>query len=336
MNKVKYLIKRIFHMNFKSMFNKIDEIHKKTNKNKILIFLDMVYCGIKYQAGYMDYELFEMYNLNNEQRKTILTRGKNNAFIKELNDKKYTYKFSSKREFNKTFTKFLNRDWLDFNNVSKEEFNNFIKKHSIFMLKPVDGTCGHGIEKINSKKYKKNELYEYIQTKRNVILEEVIKQHKDMNKMYAGAINTCRIISVLRDNKVYIVAAYLRIGNGSFVDNFNSGGMVVPINVKTGTIEYNALDKVHNLYEYHPITNTKIIGFKIPMWEDVIKIVKKAGKVIPEVRLVGWDIGISDKGPVIVEANDFPGHDIYQLPPHRTNGIGVLPEFEKAIYGTKK
>ena len=72
------------------------------------------------------------------------------------------------------------------------------------------------------------------------------------------------------------------------------------------------------------------------MWEDVIKIVKKAGKVIPEVRLVGWDIGISDKGPVIVEANDFPGHDIYQLPPHRTNGIGVLPEFEKAIYGTKK
>ena len=336
MSKVKYLIKRIFHMNFKSMFNKVDEVHKKTNKNKVLIFLDMVYCGIKYQAGYMDYELFEMYNLNKEQRKTVLTRGKNNAFIKELNDKKYTYKFSSKREFNKTFGKFLNRDWLDFNNVSKEEFNSFIKKHPTFMLKPVDGTCGHGIEKINSKEYKKNELYEYIQTKGNVILEEVIKQHKDMNKMYAGAINTCRIISVLRDNKVYIVAAYLRIGNGSFVDNFNSGGMVVPINVKTGTIEYNALDKAHNLYEYHPITNTRIIGFKIPMWEDAIKTVKKAGKVIPEVRLVGWDIGISDKGPVIVEANDFPGHDIYQLPPHRTNGIGVLPEFEKAIYGTKK
>lgn len=336
MNKVKYLIKRIFHMNFKSMFNKVDEVHKKTNKNKVLIFLDMVYCGIKYQAGYMDYELFEMYNLNKEQRKTVLTRGKNNAFIKELNDKKYTYKFSSKREFNKTFGKFLNRDWLDFNNVSKEEFNSFIKKHPTFMLKPVDGTCGHGIEKINSKEYKKNELYEYIQTKGNVILEEVIKQHKDMNKMYAGAINTCRIISVLRDNKVYIVAAYLRVGNGSFVDNFNSGGMVVPINVKTGTIEYNALDKAHNLYEYHPITNTRIIGFKIPMWEDAIKTVKKAGKVIPEVRLVGWDIGISDKGPVIVEANDFPGHDIYQLPPHRTNGIGVLPEFEKAIYGTKK
>lgn len=323
-------------MNFKSMFNKVNEVHKKTNKSKILIFLDMVYCGIKYQAGYMDYELFEMYNLNKEQRKTVLTRGKNNNFIKELNDKKYTYKFSSKREFNKTFGKFLNRDWLDFNNVSKEEFNNFIKKHPTFMLKPVDGTCGHGIEKINSKEYKKDELYEYIQTKGNVILEEVIKQHKDMNKMYGGAINTCRIISVLRDNKVYIVAAYLRIGNGSFVDNFNSGGMVVPINVKTGTIEYNALDKAHNLYEYHPITNTKIIGFKIPMWEDAIKTVKKAGKVIPEVRLVGWDIGISDKGPVIVEANDFPGHDIYQLPPHRTNGIGVLPEFEKAIYGTKK
>lgn len=323
-------------MNFKSMFKKIDDIHIKTKKNKIFIFFDMIYCGLKYQAGYMDYELFEMYNLNRNQRKTVLTRGKNNAFIKELNDKKHIYKLASKKEFNTLFYKFLNRDWLDFNNSSEKEFNEFIKKHSTFMLKPIDGTCGKGIEKINTKNYKKKELFEYIQTKGNVILEEVIIQHSDMDKMYAGAINTCRIISILRDNEVHIVAAYLRIGNGSFVDNFNSGGMVVPVNKDTGIIEYNALDKAHNLYEYHPITKTKFIGFKIPMWEEALNLVKEAGKIVPEVRLVGWDIGISNKGPVIVEANDFPGHDIYQLPPHRTNGIGVLPEFEKAIYGTKK
>ena len=336
MNKVKYLIKRIFHMNFKSMFNKIDEIHKKTNKNKILIFLDMVYCGIKYQAGYMDYELFEMYNLNNEQRKTILTRGKNNAFVKLLNDKNSVYKFDNKVEFNKIFDKYLKRDWLDFNNSSKEDFNSFIKKHPSFMLKPVDVTCGHGIEKIYAKKYKKDELYKYIQTKGNVVLEELIIQNKAIDKMYAGSVNTFRIVSVLKNDNVNVVVAYFRVGNGSFVDNFNSGGMVVPINVKTGIIEYNAIDKAHNIYEYHPITKTKFIGFKIPEWNKIIKLVKEASKLVPEVKLVAWDICLSENGPVIVEGNHFPGHDLYQLPPHRTNGIGVLPEFEKAIYGTKK
>lgn len=336
MNKVKYLIKRIFHMNFKSMFNKIDEIHKKTNKNKILIFLDMVYCGIKYQAGYMDYELFEMYNLNNEQRKTILTRGKNNAFVKLLNDKNSVYKFDNKVEFNKIFDKYLKRDWLDFNNSSKEDFNSFIKKHPSFMLKPADGTCGHGIEKIDAKKYKKDELYKYIQTKGNVVLEELIIQNKAIDKMYAGSVNTFRIVSVLKNDNVNVVVAYFRVGNGSFVDNFNSGGMVVPINVKTGIIEYNAIDKAHNIYEYHPITKTKFIGFKIPEWNKIIKLVKEASKLVPEVKLVAWDICLSENGPVIVEGNHFPGHDLYQLPPHRTNGIGVLPEFEKAIYGTKK
>lgn len=336
MNKIKYLIKRIFHMNFKSMFNKIDGIHKKTNRNKILIFLDMVYCGIKYQAGYMDYELFEMYNLNNEQRKTILTRGKNNAFVKLLNDKNSVYKFDNKVEFNKIFDKYLKRDWLDFNNSSKEDFNSFIKKHPSFMLKPVDGTCGHGIEKIDAKKYKKDELYKYIRTKGNVVLEELIIQNKAIDKMYAGSVNTFRIVSVLKNDNVNVVVAYFRVGNGSFVDNFNSGGMVVPINVKTGIIEYNAIDKSHNIYKCHPITKTKFIGFKIPEWNKIIKLVKEASKLVPEVKLVAWDICLSENGPVIVEGNHFPGHDLYQLPPHRTNGIGVLPEFEKAIYGTKK
>ena len=30
-------------------------------------------------------------------------------------------------------------------------------------------------------------------------------------------------------------------------------------------------------------------------------------------------------------ANQSPGHDIYQLPPHRENGIGMLPVFERVM-----
>ena len=41
-------------MHFDKMFEKIDDIHKKTGKSKIYLFFDMINCGLKYQAGYMD------------------------------------------------------------------------------------------------------------------------------------------------------------------------------------------------------------------------------------------------------------------------------------------
>ena len=37
--------------------------------------------------GYMDYDLFEMYNLTPEQRDTYLTRGRNNDIVVKYNDR---------------------------------------------------------------------------------------------------------------------------------------------------------------------------------------------------------------------------------------------------------
>ena len=45
---------------------------------------------------------------------------------------------------------------------------------------------------------------------------------------------------------------------------------------------------------------------------------------------------MSVKGPVLIEGNQFPGHDIYQVEEKIKDGdIGVLPMFEKAIYGAE-
>lgn len=39
MGKIKYLIGRIGNMSFKNMFSTIDEIHNRTNKSKVYLFL---------------------------------------------------------------------------------------------------------------------------------------------------------------------------------------------------------------------------------------------------------------------------------------------------------
>ena len=331
MGNVKYLVSRIAGLNYKQMFQKIDEVHEKSGKAKVRIFLDMVYCGIAYQAGYMDYALFEMYNLNRRQRKTVVTRGKNNAFMKGFNDPKYMPLIENKLSFNTLFSKYVKRDWLDLSKATFEQFQAFIERHAVFMAKPADGMCGKGIEKITASEHDAKTLFAYLNAHNLTLLEEVAVQHPDLMALHPYAVNTCRVITLLKDGIVHVIAAYLRIGNGNIVDNFNSGGMVVPINKETGRIEYPALDKAGNLYEAHPLTGVPIKGFVIPLWDQVLTLVKEAGLIVPQVGLVGWDVCVTKDGPILIEGNDFPGHDIYQLPPHRTDGIGVLPEFEKVI-----
>ena len=334
MANLNYVIKRALNMDVKNMFRKINEIHKKTGKSRFAIFWDIRECAVKYGAGYSDYDLFEMYNLTDEERNTYITRGRNNDLIKAFNDPAYNYIFRNKTEFNTKFHDFIKRDFIDVNQSAKEDVLAFMEKHSTFMAKPVVGTCGKGIEKISTHDYDSlDQVYEYLtQDDRRYELEEVIVQTKDVARIYPQSINTVRIVTIVdQDGVTHVICAYFRIGNGKYVDNFNSGGMVAPVDEETGIVLDCAIDKQKNLYEKHPATNEVIKGFQFPDWDKALDMVKAASKVVPQMRYIGWDVSFSDKGPVLVEGNEYPGHDIYQLPEHTPNKKGIWPKFTKAL-----
>ena len=159
MRRTIYILKRLKDIDKKAMFEKVESIHKKTGKSKIYILYDMQKCARKYGAGYMDYDLFEMYNLNAKQRNTYLTRGRNNELVNKYNDKAYFHIFENKDEFNELFKDYIKRDWIKVKESPKEDIINFIKKHNEFMAKPINGGCGHGIEKINVKDYNSYCIY---------------------------------------------------------------------------------------------------------------------------------------------------------------------------------
>ena len=329
MGNIKYILKRLKTMDKKAMFEKVNSIHKKTGKSKIYLLCDMLKCARKYGAGYMDYDLFEMYNLTPEQRDTYITRGRNNEIVAKYNDKAYFHIFENKNEFNELFKDYIKRDWVDVKDTPKENVIAFMQKHPVFMAKPVDGGCGHGIEKIDTSQYSSlDEVYDkLVQGNNNFELEEVIKQHPAFSAIYPDAINTVRVVTILKDGIPHVICAYFRIGNGKFVDNFNSGGMVAPVNEITGEVMDRAIDKKKNLYETHPQTGAKIKGFKFPDWDKAIEMCKKAAKVVPQMGYIGWDVCFTPDGPIFVEGNEFPGHDIYQLPEHTPNKIGMMPKF---------
>lgn len=330
MGKVGYLVKRIKGMDYSKFFDTINFVHEKNGKSKIGIFFDIVHCGLKYQAGYMDYKVFEMYNLNEKQRGTIVTRGINNELVKKYNNPEYYKYFKNKIEFNKRFNKYLLRDWMEINGTEEnfKEFKEFCNKHTKILVKPLDECCGKGVEifKVNKKNVK--EIYDNLVETKRPLVEEVAVQCEEIGRLHPSSINTIRIVTLNGE----IVTALLRIGNNNdVVDNFNHGGLVAPINIETGIIDYLAIDKAGNIYEKHPVTNEPILWFKIPKWPRIKRFAKQAAKEIPEIGYIGWDVCLGLKDPFLIEGNEFPGHDLYQLPPHRTDGIGLLPIFEKAM-----
>ena len=63
-----YIFKILKNASFGKMKTAVKTCHKRSGKNSLKIFFDMLYCAKKYGAGYYDYQIFAFYNLTEEQR----------------------------------------------------------------------------------------------------------------------------------------------------------------------------------------------------------------------------------------------------------------------------
>lgn len=322
-----YKIKCFKSGTIKSIFNIVEKIHNKTHKCRLFLFIDIVYCSVKYGAGPYDYQEFEFYNLNSKERKTYLTRVKNNAIVRMFNDKEIAKKFDDKVEFNKIFNKYLKRDWLYLDN-NYEEFVKFCESKKDFIAKPVGGSGGEGIEliKVDKKNYKKT--YEYLVSNNKLLIEEKIIQNKKIGMLNKTSVNTFRIVSFFDGKETHILNVVFKIGNGGVTDNFTSGSMYTF--VRDGKIIVPAIDRDDNIFYEHPISKINIVGYEIPNYDKAIDLVKECAKKVPEVKYVGWDVAITDSDAVVIEGNCFPG--VYQIKPSFVKEkVGLIPIFEKAM-----
>ena len=320
-------------VNTKRMRQMAKKVAGEAHRPSPLIFCDMVWCGFRYRAGYMDYDLFHFWELNGAQRATVLTRGKNDQYVAALNDRREWDAFEVKPEFLTRFAPFVGRRWLDLTTADAQEFQDLGEALGTFIVKPRDASHGDGVEKIDAAKVENwSALLETLRAKGQTLCEEIIRQHPDLDAIWPGSINTVRMVTILKDGKAHVVAAYLRVGNGPRpVDNFNNGGMVTPVDRETGVIQCAARDKAGTLYERHPATGTPFRGTQIPMWPQILDMLQKAAQVVPSIRYVGWDVAVTPDGPVLVEGNQYPGHDIYGLPGQNPEKIGLLPALDAVV-----
>lgn len=328
MSKISYLLGRIIRIDVNGILKITKNISQKTNQSCIHVFNDIIYCGFKYQAGYYDYQEFELYKVDKSKRPTYLTRGKNNAIVKKYNDKRYFHIFENKTEFNQQFESYIHRTWLNLKESSNEEFKYFIKNNPVFIAKPIDGLGGIGVEKyIVHANTSLSELYQTLKQKNQYLLEAFVIQHPEMSRLYDGSVNTLRMFTFYKDGQGHFLHAVLKIGNGGTMDNFSNGGMYTFLE-NDGSVKLPAVDKEDILYDTHPISQTKIIGFQVPMFDEAVELVRKAATVVPQIAYVGWDVAIGKNGPIIIEGNCYPG--IFQKrASFSPDGNGILVEYQK-------
>ena len=334
MSRLQYFRQRLLKMDWKAMWKTTGILKKRSGKGRIWLLADMLKCGVKYNAGYIDYKIAQMYKLNDEQRKTVITRGISNDIVRRMNPREYWHTFDDKAEFNEFFHKWIPRKWIRINKqTSADEVFALCRNHSELIGKPLEGSSGVGIRKYTEQDWKCGpDMYlSQLRSDGIGILEEIVVQHSKMASLCPTSVNTCRIATLLGDKQEGIVYAFLRIGNGKVMDNVDCGGMASRINLETGKLLTVGADKQGNTYMKHPMTGTSIIGFQIPYWEEAKKMCMEAAHMIPQMRFIAWDVAITEKGPTFIEGNSFPSHAIPQFAAHYPDGIGILPEFEKFI-----
>ena len=332
MSRLTYMIKRAMKMNYGAMIKTANMLNKKTGKSRVWLLADMVKCAAKYNAGYIDYKIAEMYRLNDSQRRTQITRGISNSIVARMNDKKFWHFFDNKTEFNERFAAQVRRSWLNLVEASEEEFAKFLEGRGDIICKPIDGSSGQGILKCTPDEYADPKaLYARLKAAGIGIVEDKVIQHEAIAALCPTSVNTIRVATLLGDKKEGIVYAYIRIGNGKVMDNVDCGGMAAPVDIETGRIAGVGANKQGEVYEIHPMTGTKIPGTQIPYWEEAKKMCLEAMHRVPQVRFVAWDVAITPDGPVFIEGNSFPSHAIPQFAAHFPDGIGILPRFEEFI-----
>jgi hypothetical protein len=302
----------------KSFFKIIKEVFVLIKTKKEIPFYYFKYVYKKDVKNYLDYLSTREVNaignsrlLHNPAYKSILD---NKLFFTLLckkscinTPKLVSYNLGNNFYYNNTIKQIYNKSEL----VSFLE--NIFTESNLegLFFRPPSEFGGKGCFKL-TKTGLKNELDDLFDSIKNgyYVHTELIKQHREINKIHDKSVSTLRIISLITSEKQpEIISAFMRFGVGhSVVDNSSSGGFFVGVNMNEGTLKkegHYLLDYGGKIIYEHPDSRFKFEGFKVPYFKEACEEVLKGIKVIPD-RFIGWDVAITPNGPILVEANSGP------------------------------
>jgi len=276
---------------------------------------DMMYWYLRRGISPKQYWEQSFDRLSKDAKLSMLPQRELAIFDKQYNPKKDIHIVGNKFECYERFKDYYGRECILVSNKSPQgEFESFAKKHGRIIIKPLYNDSGKGVR-----------LYNYGDElpKHTFIAEELIRQSEELARFHPQSVNTLRLNTIRCKDSIEVVWAILRYGrNKRIVDNAHFGGLFSVID--NNGIAIAAGDVNRHTYVTHPDTGVALTGFKVPDWEKACEMVRSLATKVGGLRFVGWDLALTDRGWILVEANTSPGI----LSPMVT-GQGVREEFRR-------
>jgi hypothetical protein len=156
------------------------------------------------------------------------------------------------------------------------------------------------------------------------LIQECLRNHPGLAQ-FGGSLTSLRITTCKTESggfEVTNAVLKMSLAAGSSVDNFHQGGAVCKVDVASGEVGP-AWDSWINrpcvVHDVHPATAARIAGMILPCWPETVAMLEKAAALFPDRIMVGFDVAITDRGPVIIEGNVQQGSDMVQ----RTHDLPV-------------
>jgi hypothetical protein len=167
---------------------------------------------------------------------------------------------------------------------------------------------------------KKMSVVEFLQLLGNhtFLIQDRIVQHKAMSAINPSCVNTLRILTIRTGQSFQFYQGYLRVGiNNNYVDNGAMGNLMIGFDKRTGKLmkqaylcsEVSASDAI----ERHPQTNIIFDNYQIPYYDETVEMVNSLHQLFRQFFMIGWDIGITPDGPVVIEGNNITTLYAYQV-----------------------
>lgn len=222
-----------------------------------------------------------------------------------LRDKYLFYKYMKSLNWPVPEVFAVYKDGILYNNELREIDWSDLEEKKDYFVKAIDGECASYVKHINN--------YEELMVEKRklgraaYIFQERIIQSPGMNVLNPSAINTYRIVTINKNGTPYVLTSLLRVGTKRTgnVDNWAAGGLAIGVQESGFLKKYGYYKPIFGLKtDIHPDTNVVFEEFKAPGYQEVLKLARDAHRMFYGVRAIGWDIAISESGPVFIEGND--------------------------------
>lgn len=297
------------------------------NRNIICVIASMALHYFIYGFFPQEYFHFGLYKLTHAQKKTFFTTKEYTKCRAKYSNPAYEEAiFLDKWIFSKVFSDYFGRGIIRIDGQTQDqEILEFVRNvGGRFVYKPRTACEGIGVKTIDISDMNDAAVLTTIKALPEGLLEEWIVQSNEMNVLYPDGVNCIRISTFTQNGEVSFLDARISFGvTGDIVNATLINNVLALVDVKSGIVVSDLTSYNLEVYKEHPVTGFIPKGLQLPMWREVLELVERSARIVPQVAYVGWDIALTERGPILIEGNHCGACGSNQFVVFRTDAKGT-------------